>query len=290
MIQQLRVREEAIKQKDGTFNMPEDRISATLNKGKCLATFALCKGPKIKFVAVSEGPESDEIIQRLKDEVKTMKCTKPFFVKSHLKRKIKEISDDLHFSTNSLVIASVLDDKTVIEHAGNARCTLIKGCQTVFETEDETVLGEMIENPNRIIGDQRFSYDNYSLTNALGYRRIRVNTKVVENNAYETLLLTNRGYSILIPEEETLKILHDNKAFIDSENDSIINVCYIGDNEEVGSMTRQGADSTFLYDLLNIQLQNIYDIRVLAKAVGFMGNLTSLIERNLSIQTEAKVK
>lgn len=40
------------------------------------------------------------------------------------------------------------------------------------------------------------------------------------------------------------------KAFLNAENDTRINVCAAFDNEEVGSNTKQGADSTFLSDVL----------------------------------------
>lgn len=46
------------------------------------------------------------------------------------------------------------------------------------------------------------------------------------------------------------------------------------------------SDASIVRKSLNIQLKNIFDIRLLAKAVGFMGNLTSLIERNLSVVIE----
>ena len=40
------------------------------------------------------------------------------------------------------------------------------------------------------------------------------------------------------------------KAFLESKPQEYINVCAVFDNEEVGSGTRQGADSTFLVDVL----------------------------------------
>ena len=40
------------------------------------------------------------------------------------------------------------------------------------------------------------------------------------------------------------------KAFVDSKNESAINVLYVADNEEVGSRSRQGADSDFLEKVL----------------------------------------
>lgn len=46
------------------------------------------------------------------------------------------------------------------------------------------------------------------------------------------------------------------------------------------------SDAAIVRKTLGIQMQNIFDLRVYAKALGFMGNLTSLIERNLHIQAE----
>lgn len=46
------------------------------------------------------------------------------------------------------------------------------------------------------------------------------------------------------------------------------------------------SDASIVRKTLKIQLRNIFDVRVIAQAFGFMGNLTGLIERNLHIQTE----
>ena len=40
------------------------------------------------------------------------------------------------------------------------------------------------------------------------------------------------------------------RAFVESSNEDAINVLYIADNEEVGSISRQGADSDFLKSIL----------------------------------------
>ncbi len=40
------------------------------------------------------------------------------------------------------------------------------------------------------------------------------------------------------------------KAFLDSENNDKVKILCVFDNEEVGSTTKQGADSTFLYDVM----------------------------------------
>ena len=41
------------------------------------------------------------------------------------------------------------------------------------------------------------------------------------------------------------------KAFINAGNPESVSVCAVFDNEEVGSSTKQGANSTFLYDVLH---------------------------------------
>lgn len=47
------------------------------------------------------------------------------------------------------------------------------------------------------------------------------------------------------------------KAFLKGENSQSISVCAIFDNEEVGSSTKQGADSTFMYDILHRINENL---------------------------------
>lgn len=46
------------------------------------------------------------------------------------------------------------------------------------------------------------------------------------------------------------------------------------------------SDSAIVRKSLGIQLENIFDVRLIALALGFTGNLTSLVERNLGIASE----
>lgn len=46
------------------------------------------------------------------------------------------------------------------------------------------------------------------------------------------------------------------------------------------------SDASIVRKTLKIQLRNIFDVRIIAQALGFMGNLTLLIERNLKISTD----
>ncbi len=61
------------------------------------------------------------------------------------------------------------------------------------------------------------------------------------------------------------------KAFLESENDDVINVLFIADNEEVGSESRQGADSDFL-DVVTTMISRSLglDNPLLARANSFM--------------------
>lgn len=47
------------------------------------------------------------------------------------------------------------------------------------------------------------------------------------------------------------------KAFLKGENSQSVSVCAIFDNEEVGSSTKQGANSTFMYDVLHRINENL---------------------------------
>lgn len=47
------------------------------------------------------------------------------------------------------------------------------------------------------------------------------------------------------------------KAFLKGENSQSVSVCAIFDNEEVGSSTKQGANSTFMYDILQRINENL---------------------------------
>ena len=47
------------------------------------------------------------------------------------------------------------------------------------------------------------------------------------------------------------------KAFIESDNDKKLTVCAVFDNEEVGSRTKQGADSTFLTDTIHRIMESL---------------------------------
>lgn len=60
-----------------------------------------------------------------------------------------------------------------------------------------------------------------------------------------------KGEFVVSPKLDDLQCVYASyEAFLESEPEDYINVCAVFDNEEVGSGTRQGADSTFLGDTL----------------------------------------
>lgn len=57
---------------------------------------------------------------------------------------------------------------------------------------------------------------------------------------------------ILAPRLDDLACVYPSlQALIDSENEDVINVLSVFNNEEIGSLTEQGADSSFLNDVLS---------------------------------------
>lgn len=64
-------------------------------------------------------------------------------------------------------------------------------------------------------------------------------------------MLGENGEFVLSPRLDDLQCVYASvKAFLESTPEKYMNVCAVFDNEEVGSSTRQGADSTFLEDVL----------------------------------------
>lgn len=64
-------------------------------------------------------------------------------------------------------------------------------------------------------------------------------------------LIGENGEFVLSPRLDDLQCVYTScRAFLESAPESYINVCVAFDNEEVGSGTKQGADSTFLEDTL----------------------------------------
>lgn len=64
-------------------------------------------------------------------------------------------------------------------------------------------------------------------------------------------ILGENGEFVLSPRLDDLQCVYASlKAFLEQKSENYINVCAVFDNEEVGSGTRQGADSTFLQDTL----------------------------------------
>lgn len=58
------------------------------------------------------------------------------------------------------------------------------------------------------------------------------------------------------------------------------------EGEEEKIMFDCSSDAAIVRKVLAIHMANVYDLRIVAKALGFNGNLTSLIERNLHIPSE----
>lgn len=64
-------------------------------------------------------------------------------------------------------------------------------------------------------------------------------------------IIGENGEFVLSPRLDDLQCVYaEHRAFAESAPEHFINVCAVFDNEEVGSGTKQGADSTFLEDVL----------------------------------------
>lgn len=73
---------------------------------------------------------------------------------------------------------------------------------------------------------------------------------------------------------------------IQKEKDGINALKYFLESNIEKIMFDCSSDSAIVRKTLSIQLNKIFDIRIIAQALEFTGNLTSLIERNLNIKAE----
>lgn len=104
-------------------------------------------------------------------------------------------------------------------------------------------------------------------------------------------------------EESNLHVYGEHLCIIqlyDGSNYYIVDALAVSATEEGKALIRdflEGPETKIMFDCssdaaivrksLGIQLKNIYDIRLAAKALGFQGNLSALIERNLGVETES---
>jgi len=104
-------------------------------------------------------------------------------------------------------------------------------------------------------------------------------------------------------EESNLHVYGEHLCIIqlyDGSNFYIIDAHALVETEEGKALIKdflEGPETKIMFDCssdaaivrksLGIQLKNIYDIRLAAKALGFDGNLSSLIERNLGVETDS---
>ena len=78
----------------------------------------------------------------------------------------------------------------------------------------------------------------------------------------EGRFLGAKGEFVLSPRLDDLQSAFAlTKAFMESAPEEYINICAVFDNEEVGSGTRQGADSTFLEDVLQRIIEGLQESR-----------------------------
>ena len=100
------------------------------------------------------------------------------------------------------------------------------------------------------------SSDGASFLEAIA-KRLKVRTEDISNydlylyNKQSGMIWGENNEFISSPRLDDLECVYTStRAFVESSNEDAINVLYIADNEEVGSISRQGADSDFLKSIL----------------------------------------
>ena len=106
-------------------------------------------------------------------------------------------------------------------------------CPLVSTCADKTLFCKMLAEKAGVTAEEILGHDLYLYTRQPG------------------LVLGSEKDMLLSPRLDDLECVYGSiQAMIESKPEKFVNVCAVLDNEEVGSSTRQGADSDFLYNTL----------------------------------------
>ena len=106
-------------------------------------------------------------------------------------------------------------------------------CPLVSTCADKTLFCKMLAEKAGVTAEEILGHDLYLYTRQPG------------------LVLGSEKDMLLSPRLDDLECAYGSiQAMIESKPEQFVNVCAVLDNEEVGSSTRQGADSDFLYNTL----------------------------------------
>lgn len=127
----------------------------------------------------------------------------------------------------------------------------------ISQDEDGTPLLDLLANHLKIKKEEIVNFDLYLYNREQGY-----------------LWGKKKEYVSSSRLDDLECVFTSTKAFANSHNSTAVNVLYVADNEEVGSMSRQGADSDFLENVL----RNI--------CVGFAGNFANSLANSFLISAD----
>ncbi len=139
----------------------------------------------------------------------------------------------IHFDEDMLVIPNLAIHMNREVNDGVKYSTQTDMCPLISTTADKTQFGTMLAEKVGAAAEEILGQDLYLYTRQKG------------------LVVGADSDMIMSPRLDDLECVYGSmQAMIESVPERFVNVCAVLDNEEVGSGTRQGADSDFLYSTL----------------------------------------
>ena len=122
---------------------------------------------------------------------------------------VGEKKEELKDMGTTIVLALILEEKTIIANVGDSRCYQVKDKNLKVLTQDHTFVNLMYRQGIYSLDEMENHPRRHVLTQALGNEtKVDPNYKVIDNDEYETLLLATDGLLDLVINEEIEKIIN----------------------------------------------------------------------------------
>ena len=211
---------------DGTLFATQDVGRKRDNQEDSVIILTHPDNDKFKLIAVADGVggldggelASNYVVKELAEWFKQIPAD-AYYITSGLKesftKTIARISNDLfqkyHQRAGSTLVSSIVTEKdTIVASVGDSRAYTVADGQISLVTSDESVVWQEMQQrnnnskpTNQELDDLRFAPGNNRILRCMGQPNLeQIQTRIIPNDSYETLLLLSDGVTDLLSQDD----------------------------------------------------------------------------------------